>query len=408
MELSDLKIIAFTHKVLDLKELGKLHLDDAVLEDRLKKAAAVTGVEELMVLSTCNRVEFLLSLKAKADKKFLEKFLEKIYSKETVRKYVSQASVMEGEEALAHLFRVASSIDSLVVGEREIITQVRNAFEACSRYGTTGELLKLVIKKTIESAKQVYTDTHIAKKPVSVVSLAYRKLRALNVKLDAKILFIGAGTTNTTMGKYLRKHGFKNFTVFNRSLSNAKKLAGELSANAYPLSEISDFKTGFDVLVSCTGATEPVVTKSIYRSLVGKDRSRKIVIDLAVPNDLDPALLTSYDINLIAVNNLQSVAKENLKEREKELDACYAIIEKNISEFRQVIRERKVELAMSEVPRKVKQIRETAINEVFAKDIEQLDEQSKEVLDKVVAYLEKKYISVPMKMAKDILIEEQH
>ena len=406
MELSHLKIIAFTHKTFGLEELGTLHLDDTLLEDRVKKAASLKGIEELMVLSTCNRIEFLLSMDGKADKKFCERFFEKIYPKELTGKYASRAVIIEGEDALRHLFRVASSIDSLVVGEREIITQVRNAFEVCTRYCTTGELLKLVIRKTIEAAKQVYTDTHIAKKPVSVVSLAYRRLKELNVKLDAKFLIIGAGTTNTTMARYLRKHGFRNFSVFYRSLPNARKLANELNGTAQTLSEMTNFKEGFDVMVSCTGAAEPVVTKQIYRSLVGNDKSRKIVIDLAVPNDLDPALLHSYDINLIAVNNLQNLAKENLQEREKELDACHTIIEQNIAEFRQVMKERKVELAMSEVPQKVKQICETALNEVFAKDIGRLDERSKEVLEKVVAYLEKKYISVPMKMARDILIEE--
>jgi glutamyl-tRNA reductase len=130
-----------------------------------------------------------------------------------------------------------------------------------------------------------------------------------------------------------------------------------------------------------------------------------VVIDLAIPNDLDSEILNNYDVNLIAVNNLQEVAKENLQAREQEMDACNTIIEQNIEEFKQIMKTRKVELAMSEVPKKVKEIRETA-NEVFAKELKNLDAESKEVLDKILAYMEKKYISVPMKMAKDILIED--
>ena len=129
------------------------------------------------------------------------------------------------------------------------------------------------------------------------------------------------------------------------------------------------------------------------------------MIDLAIPNDLDPAILNNYDINLIAINNLQDIAKENLMAREQELIACNVIIEKNISEFKQVLKTRKVELAMSEVPKKIKEIRETA-NEVFAKELLNLNSESKEVLDKILSYMEKKYISVPMKMAKSILIED--
>jgi glutamyl-tRNA reductase len=109
---------------------------------------------------------------------------------------------------------------------------------------------------------------------------------------------------------------------------------------------------------------------------VGDDKSKKVVIDLAIPNDLDAEILNNYDVNLIAVNNLQEVAKENLQAREKELEACKTIIDKNIEEFKQIIKARKVELAMSEVPKKVKEIRETAMNEVFAKELSSMDAES--------------------------------
>ena len=308
-------------------------------------------------------------------------------------------------DALRHLFNVASSIDSLVVGEREIITQVRNAYEKCNEFNLTGDMIRLAIKKTVETAKDVYTHTNIARNPVSVVSLAYRKLRELNVKQDARFLIIGSGVTNTTMAKYLKKHKFANFTIFNRTLANAQKLAAELNGTAYTLSELKNYKTGFDIIVTCTGASESIITPTIYKSLVGEDRSKKVVIDLAIPNDLDPEILNNYDVNLIAINNLQEVARENMQARSKEMDACSTIIEKNIIEFKQLLKARKVELAMSEVPKKMKEIRETA-NEVFAKEILALDSGSKEVLDKILSYMEKKYISVPMKMAKEILLED--
>ena len=133
---------------------------------------------------------------------------------------------------------------------------------------------------------------------------------------------------------------------------------------------------------------------------------KKIVIDLSVPNDLDTEVLNSFDINLIAVNNLQDIASANLKEREKELAGCKKIIGENISEFRQILKTRKVELAMSEVPKRVKEIHHTALNEVFAKEMSTLDQQSKDVLNKILSYVEKKYISMPMKMAKEILIDQ--
>lgn len=403
------KIIAVTHKHFDISDIGKFHIDEKEWKHRLSDLKTKMGIDELMFLSTCNRVEFLLSTTHAVDKNFLKKFILLVYPEiknDDLEKTISSTLIFENEKALSHLFNVASSLDSLVVGEREIITQVRNAYELSRKLGLTGDLLRIVTQKTIVCAKEVYTRTNIANKPVSVVSLAYRKLKELHVKPDAKFLIIGAGVTNSTMGKYLKKHGLTNFVVFNRTLPRGEKLSSELGGKVFPLEELKNYKDGFDVIVTCTGSSHPIITKEIYSSLVGNDTSKKSIIDLAVPNDLDEEILKSYDVNFISVNNLQEIAKKNLQEREQELTVCEKIIEENIEKFNQEFKERKVELAMSDVPKKVKEIRETAINEIFAKDIEKLDEHSKETLDKVIAYLEKKYISVPMKMAKEILIEE--
>src|SRR5690554_7776341 len=108
------------------------------------------------------------------------------------------------------MIKVTSSIDSMVVGEREIITQIRKSFDACRAYGITGDAIRLMIRHTIETAKRIYTETSIAQSPVSVVSLAYHTLRLKDIPLDARILIIGAGVTNTNMSRFLRKHGFTN------------------------------------------------------------------------------------------------------------------------------------------------------------------------------------------------------
>lgn len=407
--MNHLKTIAVTHKHFDIADIGKFHIDEKEWRSRLSDLKSKMGIDELMFLSTCNRVEFLLNTSHKIDKDFAKQFILSVYpelKQEDADKTISSAVVFENEEALNHLFNVASSLDSLVVGEREIITQVRNAYELCHKLGLTGDLLRLVIQKTIECAKEVYTKTNIASKPVSVVSLAYRKLKELAVKPDARFLIIGAGVTNSTMGKYLKKHGLSNFVVFNRTLSNGEKLAGELGGRAFSLDQLKKYKEGFDVIVTCTGSSQPIITKEIYSSLLGADAGKKIIVDLAVPSDLEKNVTEEFNIHLISVENLKAIAEQNLREREKEMDACRKIIAGHIAEFYQLFKERKVELAMSDVPKKVKEIYDTAVNEVFAKDIEKLDAQSKETFDKVIAYLEKKYISVPMRMAKEILIEE--
>ena len=143
----------------------------------------------------------------------------------------------------------------------------------------------------------------------------------------------------------------------------------------------------------------------LYEQLLQKESTRKIVIDLAIPQDLHPDIIDKYPVNYISVDVLQKESNQNLKERSKEVQHVEEILAEALFSFDYLVKERSVELAMREVPKQVKQIKTTAINEVFKQEIESMDEHSKEVLEKVLGYMEKKYISGPMKLAKDILIK---
>ncbi len=391
-----------------MEEIGKFHLEDTTQQERLLALKQQLNLEELMYLSTCNRVEFLFVSSEQINEEYLIDFFhgfDPTGNETWLKSAVSYAECFEGEEAINHLFAVASSLDSMVVGEREIITQVRNAYENSNNMGLTGDLIRLILKKTIETAKQIYTETSIARRPVSVVSLAYQQLLDLNVPMDARFLIVGAGQTNVNMARFLKKHGFTNFVVFNRTLANAEKLAADLGGVAKGLTALNDYTAGFDVIIACTGASEALITRPLYKSLLNGDEGTKVLIDLGIPNDIDPFIASENNVNRIAIDQLKAVANENIKEREKELVRCEAILAESMNEFRKLYKVRQVELAMHEVPEKVKEIKENAINSVFARDLEELDDTSKEVLDKIITYMEKKYISVPMKMAKEILIE---
>ena len=404
--MKELKIIAFTHKTTDIQNIGYLHLDEAQRAERLTQLKVNSGVEELMYLSTCNRVEFVFVTEQDFTPAFRSKFFLAFNPSVDVQWMEKNAEFNEGEDAVHHLMRLASSLDSLVIGEREIITQVRSAYEESLKFGLTGDLLRIAIKHTIESAKEVYTHTDIAKNPVSVVSLAYRTLREFNLKNDARFILIGAGETNTTMAKFLKKHGFQNFSVYNRTLSKAEKLAKQLQGEAYSLEDLEKRTEGFDVLISCTGSEEPIVNPDLYQKLLAGEKSKKIVIDLALPNDIEKTIPKTFAVHYINIEGLKEKADENMKKREKELTVCHEILDKQWSAFQEVYHERQVIKAMQGVPQKVKEIRQHAIDNVFAKEVEGLDENAKEVLDKVLAYMEKKYISGPMIMAKEILLNK--
>ena len=221
---------------------------------------------------------------------------------------------------------------------------------------------------------------------------------------------IGSGETNTNLAKYLIKHGFKNFAIFNRTLGNAQKLSESLksegtSFDVYTLDELKNYKGGFDVLISCTSAHEPVVTNDIYSQLLNGDTTEKIIIDLAMPADIERTILEKHPVRLIDIEQLKSEAEKNLKERHGELHVAEKIVDESILEFKQMLRTRKVELKMKEVPEKIREIKAKAINDIFAREIETMDDSSKEILSKVLDYMEKKYISVPMVMAKEIILE---
>ena len=401
--------IAFTHRNLDVKDLGLLPIDESKQLDRLAHLKSTMNLTELMFLSTCNRVEFIFCSDDTVSTPFLIQFFESIYpefSNEQKEHFAERADVFKGTNAVEHILSVASSIDSMVIGEREIITQVRNAFDFSRKLNLTGDFIRLVMRHTIETAKRVYTETSIATKPVSVVSLAYHKLREMNIPLDARMMIIGAGATNTTMSRFLRKHGFKNFVVFNRTLTKAESLAKDLNGKAFGLEALEHYEGGFDVIISCTGSDSHIITPELYKKILIGEESRKVVIDIAVPQDLHPEILSNHAVTHISVDFLQKISNENLKVRSNEIQHVEEIISEALFDFKHLQKVRNVELAMREVPLKVKEIRATAMNEVFKNDLEALDENSKEVLDKIISYMEKKYMSVPMIMAKEILIKK--
>ncbi len=402
------KVIAFTHKNIPLELVGKLHLETEAQTTVLGALKLNFGFDELLFLSTCNRVEILVSCKFEIKPVHIKEiclFINSRLNNLEADALSKNAEIHYGDEAVEHVLKVASSLDSLVVGEREIITQVRKAYDFCNALGLTGDFTRLLVKQTIETAKDVYTNTDIAKNPVSVVSLAYRQLKSLGIKNEARILFVGSGETNTTMAQYLQKHKFANFVVFNRTLSNALKLANSLKGEAYELNTLENYSRGFDVLIVCTSASEPIITTKIYTNLIGLETSKKIIIDLGLPANVHEDIVKNNSkLNYINIHSLKAQAEINLQLRKNEIVKCEQIIKSKADQFNWLHRERRIELAFGEVPKQVKAIKDLAVNEVFAKEINLLDNQSKEVLDKVLAYVEKKYNAIAIKTAKEVFL----
>ena len=405
------KVIAFTHKNFSFELIGKLHLSEDEQKNVLGGLKINFNLDELLFLTTCNRVELIIKSAQDINEEFIKRiilFLNSRINEEELDELAKASEIYEGIFAIEHCLKLASSLDSLVVGEREILTQVRKSYDFCNQLGLTGDFIRLLIKQTIETAKEIYTNTDIARNPVSVASLAYRQLRELGIKNDARIIFVGSGETNIVLSKYFQKHKFANFTIFNRTLERAKKLAKILKGKAYELSELIKYKKGFDVLIVCTSSSEIIITKSIYRNLVASELSKKVIINLGIPNNVESEVANQKSLNYIDINSIKTRAEKNLQLRKNEIIKCELIIKNKTNRFIELCHERHIELAFGEIPKKVKAIKELAINEVFAKDINLLDDHGKEVLEKVMAYLEKKFNAVSIKTAKEVYINSKN
>jgi glutamyl-tRNA reductase len=215
-------IVAYTFKTIDFQLIGQLNTPQEQWEQVLPSLKKSLNADELMMISTCNRVEFILVSNQQPCPFKLLNFYKPNLSKETIAAIASKAELFSGKIAIEHLFRVASSLDSMVVGEREIITQVRESYERCNLIGVTGDSIRLAIKQTISTAKKIFSETNISTKQVSVVSLAFISLLEFNPSNESRIVVVGAGVTNTNMLRFLKKNNFKNVSIFNRTLEKAE------------------------------------------------------------------------------------------------------------------------------------------------------------------------------------------
>jgi glutamyl-tRNA reductase len=401
--LEQLQVVAFTHQFFPLDLIGKLHIEDTEKTAVLNQIKSKLDLTELVYVSTCNRVEFIMCGSKAMDSKQLQALLGFFPLAPRDSQHLTDAVVLfNGDHAVEHLFKVASSLDSMVIGEREIITQLRKSFEEARTTGLSGDTLRLVGQKLIETAKQVYTETHIAKKPVSVVSLAWHGFRRANLAIDTPILLVGAGQTITNLSKFLLKAGYTQITIANRTFSKALQVASQhLNWKSTGLEELSKVETKFEAIFTCTGSQLPVLDNVLYNSICTPHTR---VFDLALPSDCSAELIQELQSRYTGMNELKSEAEMNLSERALEVVRCEKIIQDRVDDFRSTYRQRQLEIAMSSIPFTIKQIKEVAVTEVFAKDLETMDAESKVVLENVLAYMEKKYISLPMKMAREVIL----
>lgn len=404
-------VLTMTHKWVPLDQLGKFVIqaaDNNTLNVRLREIKSNLGLDELFYLATCNRVFFMLHTSHPVDALFIANFLHEVYPQHPVSDAAQQAKwvqLFSGMEAIEHLYQVAASIDSLVIGERQILGQLRDAFDQAQEWQLSGEAIRLAVNLSVQAAKAVYTQTRISEKPVSVASLAVQKLLEKSMPTDTRILMVGAGQTNELVAKILQKKGFSRVDVFNRTLQKAEKIATLFpEGKAHLLTSLGSYTTGFEVLIVCTAAANPVINRTVYEHLLQGDHRPKVLIDLSLPHDVDESVVNSYPMEYINIEALKSLAKENYAFREQEMEHARNMLARFVAEFPQHYRQRRLELALRDVPQSIKAVKEKTLSEVFRKEIEMLDPDTRHLIERMMGYMEKKCIGIPMKAAREAIL----
>lgn len=404
--LSRIKLLTVTHRQASLKQVSRYVLpeqDRLEVHQQLHALRQQFGLDELMYMATCNRVVFCFATQKRLDQSLVADFLRAI-NPDLTADDIALVQRMKGDKAVAHLMQVASSVDSMVVGEREILHQLRDAYEECTASGLTGEMLKQVMDSVVLAAKDVFTRTRIGQKPVSIVALAGEQLLAAKLPRDARILMIGAGQTNAAVAKFLHKYEYSNVTVFNRTVQKAEELAQMLGGRAFPLEYIHNYREGFDCLIVCTGIPQAIVTKKCYEALLNGDTAHKIVVDLAIPYNVADDVPTSFPMTHIEIEGLRTLADENKAFREREVGQALEIVQEHLEDFGRLFQMRLVTKAMGQLPAQIHEVRMRASEQVFRKRLEKLNDEERQLFEDMLDYMERNCIGLPMKVAREAVV----
>lgn len=328
--------VSFTHKNTDISVRERLALDnDAKKEQISRLLKSSKNILELAVLSTCNRVEILAYCDdLKSSSRHIVRCMA-IFSGIFEDELFERADIYENSGALHHLFSVASSLDSLVVGETQIVGQLKDAFKFANSAGVCGSNLNKALEYAIKCAAQVRNETQISKNPISVSSVAVAKAKEIFGTLEGKTaVVVGAGEMGELAARHLLSSG-ANVIIINRSTERVEALVDELGERASwdSILKLKDYINGYDLIFSSTAAPHPI----IIDALIEPQNFHRYFFDIAVPRDV--MLTCSPNISVFAVDDLDQIVRANLALREEQAQIAYSIVAKNTAEFFKFIKD---------------------------------------------------------------------
>jgi glutamyl-tRNA reductase len=342
-----------SHQTANVEIRERFAIPDSALADSLTRLAQVPSVQESVLLSTCNRTEFYIV--TQNSQLAVEHLFHDFYGLSDASEF-QHLFRLPAIPSIRHLFRVASGLESMVLGETEIFGQVKRAYETAMRSGTTGRILNRLFQKAFQVGKHVRSATAITRGSVSVGSVAVDLAQQIFGDLDGrKIMILGAGETSERTAWSFQSRGARQLFVSNRSFERATELAEAIGGRAIRFDDWEGEFQDLDILVSSTAAPHAIVNRATLEPVLRMRRDRPLfIIDLAMPRDVDPAVHEMDGVYVYDLDSLRAIAGRTLETRKKELEACDGLIEKHVHDFEiwlNRIAERMVAPAAIECPR---------------------------------------------------------
>ncbi len=372
----------------------------------LKELGQVQGISEAAILSTCNRTEFYCTANS-TDEKYLVDWVAdtKKINSENLRPYLY---THYDNQLIRHMFRVACGLDSMILGEPQILGQMKSAYQAAYKAGTLGKNLGKLFQQTFSAAKKVRTDTSIGSSPVSVAFAAVQLAQQIFDKLtDQTAVLIGAGETIELTARHLKQQGVGRIIIANRTHAKAQALAEQFNGTAITLAELPLYLAEADIVISSTASQLPILGKGSVESALKKRRYKPMfMVDLAVPRDIEAEVEQLRDVYLYTVDDLQHTIDQNMDSRRRAAAQAEEIIDTQVDHFLGWLRAQSAQTTIRDYRLQAEQTRD----ETLQKALTMLKNGStpEDVLNRLAHTLTNKLIHTPSAQIRDAAANDRH
>lgn len=355
--------LGINHNTASVDVREKVSFAPETMPDSLSSVLSIPGIEETVILSTCNRSEIYCSLTEPAGG--VEALIQWLAQTHRISPDELRAAlyIHADADAVSHLGRVAAGLDSMVLGEPQILGQLKSAFAVAQEYDSVGQQLHHLFQHSFRVAKEVRTHTAIGENAVSVAYAAVRLSTRIFDRLDrCRALLIGAGETIDLVARHLRDKGVTDLVVANRTLARAQNLAAEFGARAVLLSDIPDELPGADIVISSTASQLPIIGKGMVERALKKRRHKPMfMVDIAVPRDIESEVGDLSDVYLYTVDDLKSVIEANVRSRQEAAREAMDIIARSTDAFSQSLKERQAADTIRALRRQAEQLKDVEL-----------------------------------------------